>query len=131
MKKSIVNLPVCLLLIVFAGLGCGLVKNPLRDYSAKPFNSAEWLAGDPVERGRMCIDLFKSRTLSGKTQEDVTKQLGEPDKKQKVEGREVWLYEVEFAYRTPMKYFPVSFEPKGGAFTGRIKGSTMSMLVED
>lgn len=126
-----VNLALCLVMIALFGIGCGLVKNPFRDYSQKSFDSAEWLNGDGVERGRMYQDVFKSRKLDGKTPDDVRKLLGEPDKKQTVEGREVWLYYVEHQYNTPMKYFPVSFDAKRGAFAGRINGDTMSMLVEE
>ena len=131
MNKSFYNLPVCLFLLVIFGLGCGLVKNPLRDYTAKPFSSAEWLKGDAVERGRMYPDIFITRMPSGKSKAEIAALLGEPDEKQTVEGREVWLYRVEHSSHTPMKYFPVSFESNGRAFAGRIKAGTMSMIVED
>jgi|SRR5215203_1318257 len=131
LNKSVINLSLCVLLIALFSLGCGLVKNPFRDYSEKPFNSADWLKGDAVERGRMYLDVFKTRMLDGKSQDDVKKLLGEPDKKQTVEGREVWLYYVMHRYSTPMKYFPVSFEPKRGAFAGRVEGGTISLVVED
>jgi hypothetical protein len=131
LSNSVLNLPVCVVLIALFGLGCGLVKNPLRDYSPKPFNAADWLKGDAVERGRMYSDVFSSRVLDGKNQEDVKKLLGEPDKKQTVENREVWLYYVEHRYNTPMKYFPVSFEARRGAFAGRVKGGTISLVVEE
>ena len=130
-NKSLTNLSLCVVFIALFGLGCGLVKNPFRDYSQKPFNSAEWLKGDAIERGRMYLDVFKSRSLDGKSPDEVRKLLGEPDKKQTVEEREVWLYYVEHQYNTPMKYFPVSFDAKRGAFAGRIKGGTMSLVVED
>lgn len=128
--KSIASLTFCLLAIVFFNSACGLVKNPYRDYAEKPFSAAEWLAGDAVERGRMYGDLFGSRTLDGKSREEIVELLGEPEKKISVEGREVWLYRVEHAYQTPMKYFPVSFDTKRGAFAGRVKGGTVSTLVK-
>jgi outer membrane protein assembly factor BamE (lipoprotein component of BamABCDE complex) len=128
---NIINASMAVVLISLFSLGCGLVKNPMRDYADKPFNSQDWLKGDSVERGRMIKDLFTDRSISGKTKDEILKTLGEPDKKSSVEGREVWLYRVDFAYRTPMKYFPVSFDPKKGSFAGRIKGDTISMLVED
>src|SRR5215218_8108481 len=131
LNKPVINLPICILLIALFGLGCGLVKNPLRDYSEKPFNSADWLKGDAVERGRMYVDVFKTRMLDGKSPDDVKKLLGEPDKKQTVEGREVWLYTVEHGYNTPMKYFPVSFENRRCAFAGRVQGGTISLVVEE
>ena len=130
-SQSMVNLTLCVAVIALFGLGCGLVKNPFRDYSRKPFNSAEWINGDAVERGRMYPDLFLSRKLNGKSPDDVINLLGEPDKKRTVEGREVWLYYVLHQYNTPMKYFPVSFEPKSGAFGGQVNGGTMSMVVEE
>ena len=130
-NKSLVDLSLAVAVIALFGLGCGLVKNPLRDYSQKTFNSADWLKGDATERGRMYGDVFSSRLLDGKSPDDVKKLLGEPDKKQTVENREVWLYYVEHQYNTPMKYFPVSFDAKRGAFAGRLKGGTISLVVEE
>jgi len=124
------TLTFCLLAIAFFGSACGLIKNPYRDYAEKPFSSSEWLTGDAVERGRMYSDLFSNRALDGKSKDDVTKLLGEPEKKISVEGREVWLYHVEHQYQTPMKYFPVTFDTKRGAFAGRVKGGTVSILVK-
>jgi hypothetical protein len=129
--QSIINLAAGIFILALFGLGCGMVKSPFRDYKEKPFNSAEWLKGDAVERGRMYVDLFISRKLTGRSRDDVKELLGEPEKKQTLEGREVWLYYVELSGNTPMKYFPVSFEEKGGAFAGRVKGGTISMVVED
>jgi hypothetical protein len=131
LHSSIVNPMLCVAVLLFLNLGCGLVKNPFRDYSQKPFNSAEWLSGDAVERGRMYGDVFKSRMLDGKSTDDVKKLLGEPEKKQTIENREVWLYRVEHQYNTPMKYFPVSFDAKRGAFAGRVQGGTISLVVEE
>ncbi len=131
MQKSFVDLSLFVAFIALFGLGCGIVKNPFRDYSPKTFNSADWRAGDAVERGRMYSDVFSSRMLDGKSTDDVFGLLGEPDKKQTVEGREVWLYYVEHRYNTPMKYFPVSFDAKRGAFGGRVKGGTISLVVEE
>ncbi|MDQ3798954.1 MAG: hypothetical protein M3384_05855, partial [Acidobacteriota bacterium] len=118
--------------IALSGSACssGLVKNPFRDYSEKPFTSAEWLAGDAVERGRMYNDLYGSRAVDGKSKEEINSLLGEPEKKISVEGREVWLYRVEHSHQTPMKYFPVSFDTKRGAFAGRVKSGTVSILVK-
>lgn len=128
--KFIIGFSFCLLL-VFSNFGCsGLVKNPFREYSEKPFNSAEWLGGDEVERGRMYGDLFSSRAIDGKSKDDVIKLLGEPEKKITVEGRDVWLYHVEHQYKTPMKYFPVTFDNKKGAFAGRVLGGTFSLLAK-
>ncbi|HEX8249735.1 MAG TPA: hypothetical protein VF599_16270 [Pyrinomonadaceae bacterium] len=128
--KSIASLTFCLLAIAFASSACGLVKSPFRDYSEKPFSAAEWRGGDAVERGRMYSDLFGNRALDGKSKDEIAALLGEPEKKISVEGREVWLYRVEHAYQTPMKYFPVSFDTKRGAFAGRVKSGTVSILVK-
>ena len=130
-RNSIKNLTFGVLALALFGLGCGIVANPFRDYTEKPFNAAEWRDGDAVERGRMYVDLFTSRKLNGKSPDDVKGLLGEPDKKQTVEGREVWLYKVAHRYQTPRNYFPVSFEVKGGAFAGRVEGGTISMVVEE
>lgn len=130
--KSIALLSFCLLAIAFSGSGCsaGLVKNPFRDYSEKPFSPAEWRGGDAVERGRMYGDLYGSRAVDGKSKDEIASLLGEPEKKIAVEGREVWLYRVEHSHQTPMKYFPVSFDAKRGAFAGRVKSGTVSILVK-
>jgi hypothetical protein len=128
--KSIAGLTVCVLAFAFFNSVFGLVKNPFRDYSEKPFSAAEWRGGDAVERGRMYSDLFSNRALDGKSKDEIAEMLGEPEKKISVEGREVWLYRVEHAYQTPMKYFPVSFDTKRGAFAGRVKGGTVSILVK-
>lgn len=131
LNGNVTNLSICILLVSLFSLGCGFIKSPFRDYSEKPFNSQDWLKGDAVERGRMFSNIFTSRALDGKSQTEVKNLLGEPDKKQTVEGREVWLYYVELRYQTPMKYFPVSFENNRGAFAGRVEGGTISMLVEN
>lgn len=128
--KTIAGVTFCLLAIAFFNSACGLVKSPFRDYSEKPFSAAEWLKGDSVERGRMYSDLFSNRALDGKSKDEIADLLGEPEKKISVEGREVWLYRVEHSYQTPMKYFPVSFDTKRGAFAGRVKSGTVSILVK-
>jgi hypothetical protein len=128
--KTIAALAFCLLAIALSSSACGLVRSPFREYSEKPFSATEWLAGDSVERGRMYSDLFSSRTLDGKSRDEIAALLGEPEKKVSIEGREVWLYRVEHSYQTPMKYFPVTFDTKRGAFAGRVKGGTVSILVK-
>ena len=127
---TIASLIFCLLAIAFFNSACGMVKNPYRDYAERPFSSADWLKGDTVERGRMYSDLYGSRAVDGKSKEEIVELLGEPEKKISVEGREVWLYRVEHSYQTPMQYFPVSFDTKRGAFAGRVKGGTVSILVK-
>ncbi len=129
--KSTINFLLCLFLILSAGLGCLNVRRPWRDYSDKPFNSQEWLAGDAIERGRMYGDIFESRTLEGKSREDVVKLLGEPDKKATVEGREVWLYRIENRFHNRLNQFPVTFEGRKGATAGGVKDGTGSMVVDE
>jgi hypothetical protein len=128
--KSIAGVTFCLLAFAFLNSAYSLVKSPFREYSEKPFSAAEWLGGDAVERGRMYSDLYDSRAVDGKSGDEVAGLLGEPDKKISVEGREVWLYRVEHRHQTPMKYFPVSFDTKRGAFAGRVKSGTVSLLVK-
>ncbi len=129
--KSIMNLSLCLLLILFISLGCAGIRKPWRDYSDKPFNSEEWLAGDEIERGRMYGDLFTSRKLNGKSREDVVKLLGEPNKKVMVEDREVWLYRIENRFGNDLRNVPVTFDRKQGTFAGGVRGGTISMVVDD
>ena len=131
LNKRFLNVPLSLIAILLITLACGFIKNPLRDYSEKPFNSEEWLKGDAVERGRMFTDIYAKRILEGKSKESVLEMLGEPDKKQEIEGREVWLYYVEHSHKLPQKYFPVSFEGTEKTFAGKIKDGTISILVEE
>jgi outer membrane protein assembly factor BamE (lipoprotein component of BamABCDE complex) len=119
-----------LLVILFFVAGCGYIK-PVRDVSEKPFNSEEWLEGDAVERGQMFADIYARQILDGRSREEVRGLLGEPDRKQSVEGREEWLYYVEHSRKLPQRYFPVSFEDDGKTFAGRKKGGTISVLVEE
>ena len=112
--KTSINLCLVLTLVFCFGLGCGF-NNPFRDYSSKPFNSQEWLAGDSIERGRMMRDLSKSHILNGKSKEEVLKLLGEPDKKSEDGNKEIWQYQVKFAGENPSNYFPVSFKDNKAA----------------
>jgi hypothetical protein len=132
-NKSIVFLLAIVLMLNAAcgSGGAGAVKNPLRDYSDKPFSPPEWLAGDAVERGRMTIDIFRNRIPNGKSKEDVLKLFGEPDKKTTIENREVWLYRVDKGHNQALPFFPVSFDDRMGTFVGSRKGGKMSMLVAE
>ena len=129
--KSIANLFLGLILILSVNLGCLNVRRPWRDYSDKPFNSQEWLAGDAIERGRMYSDIYNSRTLEGKSREYVVILLGEPDKKATVEGREVWLYRIENRFHNRLNQFPVTFDSKKGAMAHGVKGGTASLVVDE
>jgi hypothetical protein len=129
--ESIANLFFCLLIILSINLGCTGISRPWRDYSPKPFNSQEWLAGDAIERGRMTLDIFKRRIPDGKSKEEIIKLFGEADKKVTVEGREVWLYRAENKLHNRLNQFPISFDAKKGAFTGGVRGGTISMYVDE
>jgi len=122
---------VCLLLVIFLNAACGIVKNPLRDYSRKPFNSEEWLKGDAIERGRMILDLFEKSAMNGKPEDAVLKLLGEPDKKLNEGERVVWLYRVDLGENRDRPYFPVTFDRQRGTFTGRVKNGKMSYLTAE
>ncbi len=133
MKKTLkpyVNLSLCLALLFLVGAGCGGVKNPFRDYSRKPFSSADWRAGDAVERGRMMHDLMDKFAVDAKHEAEVREILGEPDRKTSEDGRVIWLYRVDLGHNSALPYLPISFDPRSGAFVGRLRGGTMSLLVE-
>jgi hypothetical protein len=127
---QIVSSVVAGLLFLSVVLACGLRK-PWKDYTPKPFDSEKWRNGNRTDRGTMYFDLFEKRTLNGKSREQVVQLLGEPDKKVSVEGREVWLYRLDVVGEWTSPCFPVSFEPNGKTFAGRIKNGTMSMIVEE
>lgn len=131
-SDPVVNLVLCLGLFSFLTLGCMGSRKPWRDYSDKPFNAQEWLAGDRIERGRMKWDIFKKRIPSGKTREQVLQIFGESDIKKTIEGREVWFYRIDIGIPDGTNLFPISFDQKGRAFAGVVRGSTISIgLNED
>jgi hypothetical protein len=107
------------------------MRKPWRDYSEKPFSSKEWLAGDRVERGRMILDLAKKRHPNGRTHEGIVEMLGEPDFKKTVEGKEVWFYRVDIGIPGGMDLAPVSFDQKGRAMYGMVRGDTYSMMAKE
>ena len=102
---------------LFSNAAC-VFKNPFRDYSPKPFNAAEWRAGDTIERGRMVSKMDDGIFVDGREKEDVLKLLGEPDAKETKGGREIWLYRIDFKFESSMKYLPVTFDPRYGTFIG-------------
>ena len=128
--KSIASPGLFFVVALFINLGCAGISKPWRDYSHKPFNSQEWLAGDAVERGRMSLDVSKKRIPDGKSKAEIVKLFGEPDKKATVEGREVWLYRTENNAGSRLNQFPISFDAKKGAFVGGVKGGDMHMYVD-
>ena len=125
------NVHLGLIAVLFFTHACNFIQSPLRDYSEKPFSAEDSLAGDAIERGRMFTDIYAKRILESQSRETVLKLLGEPDRKQSIEGREVWLYYVEHSHKLPQKYFPVSFEDNGKTFAGRIKDGTIAILVKE
>ncbi|MEJ7848851.1 MAG: hypothetical protein WKF92_12265 [Pyrinomonadaceae bacterium] len=130
-SNSRVNLALSILFIAAINLACMEYKKPWRDYSAKPFSSQEWLAGDRIERGRMTLDLFKKRIPNGKTREQIVEILGEPDKKKTVEKREVWFYKTDIGISGAFDNFPVSFDDKERASAGVVTGGTISIGAKD
>ncbi len=119
--KPAITLCLALALIFSAGLGCGGINNPFRDYSSKPFNSRDWRAGDAIERGRMMRDLYKNRgVVSGKSKEAVAEILGEPDKKSEVAGKEIWQYAMKFSGQSTTGYFSVSFTDNKSTVSGSL-----------
>ena len=106
-------------------------KKPWRDYSAKPFSSAEWLAGDKIERGRMLRDLFLKRSVGVGTREEAIKTLGEPDFKKTIESHEIWCYRIDLGIPDAMNVVPLSFDEKGRGSMGMARGDTMSMATKE
>jgi outer membrane protein assembly factor BamE (lipoprotein component of BamABCDE complex) len=131
MTRSKLNLIISLALLASVGLGCMGMRKPWRDYSHKPFDAAEWRAGDRIERGRMTLDIVKRRIPNGKSREAVLEILGEPDKKNRVEGKEVWYYKTDVGIPGALDNFPVSFDDKGRAYVGVVHGDTISIGVTD
>lgn len=125
------NLAFCLAIIVLVNLSCMGMKKPWRDYSRKPFSSQEWLAGDKIERGRMWLDLAKRDAPRSKTRDGVIEMLGEPDLKKTVERKEVWFWRVDIGIQGGMDLIPVSFNEKGRAETGMVRGDTVSSMVKE
>lgn len=130
--KNRANVLAILMIAVIAGLACSGMKRPWRDYSQKPFTSAEWLAGDKIERGRMIGDFKTLRSaLAGLTPETVTSTLGPPDLKKTIEKREVWFYRVDIGIMGGMDLLPVSFDEKGKSMFGMVTGSTFSAMAKE
>ena len=121
------NLALCLLILAAVNLGCMGFKKPWRDYSPKPFNSAEWLAGDKIERGRMMRDMFRNPKMDIASREAAIKTLGEPDIKKTIENKEVWFYRIDFGIPDAMDLMAISFDEKGRGSSGYAHGGTMSM----
>lgn len=116
-----------LLIILILNTACGIVRNPFRDYSKKAFNSKDWKNGDAVERGRMLLSLTDDPSINGMDEKQLVEFLGDPDKREKKNGHEIWLYKVEFSYQTPMKYLAITMDKKTGAFIGSFEDGKVSV----
>lgn len=102
-------------------------KSPLREWTAKPFNSQEWLAGDRWLRARMRQDIFDRRVPNGKSRREIKDLFGEPNGKNTIEGREVWFYNINTGEMDDIDMLAISFDAKGKAFAGLSKNGTISM----
>lgn len=131
-RINTVNLAASLTIIVAIGLGCAGIKRPWRDYSDRPFSSAEWMAGDKIERGRMRHDMFKKRReFTGLTPEGLAEKLGPPDLKKTIERSEVWLYRVDIGVVGGLDLIPFSIDEKGRSMYGMVTGSTSSTMAKE
>lgn len=129
--RTMPNAAICVLLVLGVGLGCAGMKRPWRDYSAKPFSSAEWKAGDKIERGRMLQSMFRNSAVDLSTRDAAKETLGEPDLKKTIENREVWFYRMDLGIMDAMDVIPISFDEKGRGSVGMAKGGTMSMAAKE
>ncbi len=125
------NFLIVIALISITSAGCMGIKKPWRDYTTKPFDSKEWLAGDKIDRGRMVIDLAKQRQPSGLTKEGVVEMLDEADLKKTIEGKDVWFYRVDIGIAGGRDLPPVSFDEKGRSSYGMAEGGTFSMTKKE
>ena len=130
MKSSKTNALVALALLVAVSLGCTGIRKPWRDYSERTFDSKVWLAGDALERGRMVQDIFEKRIADGKDRAGVETLFGDPDTKKTIEGKEVWFYSVDLGIAGGMDLLPISYDKKGTAYAGVVRGSTISILAK-
>ncbi len=128
---SVQNLAVCLLILASVNLACMGFKKPWRDYSPKPFSSAEWLAGDKIERGRMMRDMFRNPKMDISDREAATKTLGGRDIKKTIENKEVWFYRIDFGIPDALDLMAISFDEKGRGSSGYAHGGTMSMGAKE
>jgi hypothetical protein len=134
MERKIIQTAIlasCLLTVLFLNAACGVIKNPLRDYSPKPFNSQQWRTGDAIERGRMVKAIDDRIFVDGNEREDVLKLLGEPDKKKTDVSGEIWFYRVDLGHNSAMPYLPVTFSPQVGTVIGRFQGDKVAFLTAD
>lgn len=125
------DLAICCAVLLAVTLGCAGIKRPWRDYSDRPFSSAEWLAGDKIDRGRMVKSMFRNPEVEVANREMTLKTLGEPDLKKTIEGTEVWFYRVDIGIPGGLDLVPVSFSEKRGGHVGYAHGGTMSIMAKE
>jgi hypothetical protein len=131
MKSSRSDILLCAAVMVIVGLGCAGIKRPWRDYSDKPFSSAEWLAGDKIERARMVKDMFRNPKVEIGSRDMAKKTLGEPDLTKTIETKEVWFYRVDQGIPGALDLVPISFDEKGRGQVGYAHGGTMSIMAKE
>lgn len=102
-------------------------KSPLRQWTALPFDSSKWLAGDRWVRARMRQDVFDKRVPNGKSAAEVSGLFGQADAKQTIEGREVWLYHINTGEAGDINMFAISFDARGRAYVGMSEGGKLLM----
>lgn len=125
------SLLLCFLIVLTVCLGCAGIKKPWRSYEQKPFSSAEWLAGDKIERGRMGLDMYRNPKVDVGSRDLSLKTLGEPDLKRTIEKSEVWFYRVDQGIPGAMDLIPISFDQKGRGQVGYAHGGTMSIMAKE
>jgi len=130
MNSSKLDALIAVALLVAVSLGCAGMKRPWRDYSELKFDSKAWLAGDAIERGRMTRDIVMNRVPEGYDADTVKKEFGEPDLQKTIEGKKVWLYRIDLGMTGGMDLFPISFDGRGRAMAGVVRGSTFSMYMK-
>ena len=131
-RNPFVSLTVCVLIVAAVSIACMGIKKPWRTYTAKPFSSAEWIAGDAIDRGRMTSDMFRNSKVEIGNRDMTLKSLGEPDLKKTIENKEVWFYRIELGFGPAgMDLLPVSFDSRGVGSVGMAKGGTMSIAAKE
>jgi len=131
LRSNRANLCLCVAVLAALNLACMGMKKPWRDYSPRPFSSAEWLAGDRVERGRMMKDMFRNPKVAIASRDTARETLGEPDLKRNIDKSEVWFYRVDQGIVDAMDLIPVSFDEKGRGQVGYAHGGTMSIMAKE
>ena len=126
------DLAVCFLLLAVVNLACMGARKPWRDYSDKPFSSADWLAGDKIERGRMWSSMYRNKAVEVSSHESAVKTLGEPDFKKNIDNKDVWFYRIELGQGAEaMDLIPVTFDEKGHGSLGMSGKGSFGLLARE